>query len=137
MISSYIVTKIFYKIGVGCTLTNAVGFRLPCHSEPVLTLAWESVLLRLTEPRDAMHRRGKRIATPACGLVRNDMRFFVQCLVCNLNHCESHNFVAQLEALLEHLGKGVLGELFTVDMHHSVVQVGIEYVAHIAENFHT
>ena len=33
------------------------SFISPRHSEPVRTLAWESVPLRLTEPRDALHRK--------------------------------------------------------------------------------
>ena len=39
-------------------------YRFSRHSEPVRTLAWESVPLRLKEPRDALHRK-MRIAT-AC-----------------------------------------------------------------------
>ena len=38
----------------------------PCHSEPVVTPAWESV------PNCIV----KRIATPVCGLVRNDRTAF-------------------------------------------------------------
>ena len=38
----------------------------PCHSEPVVTLAWESVPICGV----------KRIATPVCGLVRNDRTAF-------------------------------------------------------------
>ena len=38
----------------------------PCHSEPVVTLAWESVPICGV----------KRITTPVCGLVRNDRTAF-------------------------------------------------------------
>ena len=49
-----------------CKFQFVEHFQTLCHSEPVRTLAWESVLLRLEKPRDALHRKGLRIATSLC-----------------------------------------------------------------------
>ena len=57
-------------------------------------------------------------------------------LVGHLHHSETDNLFADLEALLEDLGDDVLAKLFRIDVHHGVVQVGVELIAHIAEDFY-
>ena len=47
-------------------------------------------------------------------------------LVCDLHHRVADHLVADLEALLEHLGNHVLAQVFILHMHHSVVEVGVE-----------
>ena len=63
-----------------------------CHSEPVITLAWESVFLRCKAPR-RLRRQGMRIATPACGLVRNDT-------------CGANDYTAKLSFMFYCRGRG-------------------------------
>ena len=50
------------KLLVGDEFLHMQPPQVSCHSEPVLTLAWESP-------------KSKEIATPVCGLVRNDSVF--------------------------------------------------------------
>ena len=61
--------------------------------------------------------------------------FFV--LIGDLHHGKPHDLLTQLEAFLEHLGDGVLGCVFILGVHHGVVDIGIKFIAHIAEDFHT
>ncbi len=44
-----------------------------CHSEPVLSLAWESPKQKRKSSKNGL--KCLEIATPACGLVRNDVFF--------------------------------------------------------------
>ena len=55
----------------------------------------------------------------------------------HLHHGEADNLVAQFEALLEDGGDGVLAQFLAVDVHDSVVEIGVEFIAHIAEDLHT
>jgi len=57
-------------------------------------------------------------------------------LISNLNHCKSDDLLADFEALLEDLCDGVFTQFFRIDVHHGVMQVGVEFIAHISENFH-
>ena len=57
-------------------------------------------------------------------------------LVRDLNHSKPDNLLADLKALLEDLCDHIFAQFLRIDMHHGVVQVGVELVTHIAEDFH-
>ena len=54
-----------------------------------------------------------------------------------MNHCESDDLFAQLDALLEYLGDGVFCQGVILGVHDRIVQIGVEFVAHITIDLYT
>lgn len=54
-------------------------------------------------------------------------------LICNLYHCESNDFIADLEAFLEDLCNDVFAKRFVLDVHDRVMELRVKDLACRAE----
>lgn len=54
-------------------------------------------------------------------------------LICDLYHCESNDFIADLEALLEDLRDDVFAKRFVLDVHDRVMKLRVKDLACRAE----